>query len=105
MQIRFLLRFLPVFEKSIMGFPQGFPQIYDRQNKANKSVILQQKDIPGREAHATSSRHFELAPSKAFPAGLKSLADPAAGVPARKRARSAAQKRRELQFPEVGTAR
>jgi hypothetical protein len=64
MDIKFFLRFLQVFQKSITGFPQGFPQIYDRQNKANKSLILQQKDIPGREVPATSSRHFELPPRR-----------------------------------------
>jgi hypothetical protein len=60
MQIKFLLRFFQVLEKSAIRFPQGFPQVCDRQNKANKSVILQQKDISGREVDAISSLRFEL---------------------------------------------
>jgi len=64
MDIKFSLKFVQIFEKCIIGFPQGFPQVYDRQNKADKSVIVQQKDIPGREVHATSSLHFELPPRR-----------------------------------------
>jgi len=60
MEIKFSLKFVQIFEKGIIGFPQGFPQIYDHQNKANKSAILQQKGISGREVHAASSLHFEL---------------------------------------------
>ena len=33
MQVKPFLGFLQVFEKSIIGFPQGFPQMYDCQNK------------------------------------------------------------------------
>src|SRR5713101_10198408 len=64
MDIKFSLKFVQIFEKCIIGFPQGFPQVYDRQNKADKSVIVQQKDIPGREVHATSSLHFKLPPRR-----------------------------------------